>query len=183
MNDLVNKQRNDIPQVGKLGRLSLSDLERILKRVKVNDGCWIWQGTVQDTKKGHQHGCIWYNKHYVQVHRIMYHNFIGDVPEYSRNSMIVLHTCTHLNNGRCVNPWHLSLGTPKQNTQDALKAGTLHILKDNEQNPMSKLSNLQIEEIRSLKHSGLSQREIALQYGIHQSQVSRYLNSVTRKRQ
>lgn len=85
MDLLLQCQRNHIPTKGK----------RICNKININNGldksfCWLWIGTVQDDKKGHQHGVIWYNKKYVQVHRIMYHNFIGDVPEYTYGDLIVL---------------------------------------------------------------------------------------------
>jgi len=183
---LSREQRVNIPFIGKLGNLSKSDLQRILHKINLTEiskeNCWIWNGTVMDSKnKGHQHGVIWYNKKYVQVHRIMYHNFIGDVPEYKPNGLIVLHKCSHMNNGRCINPWHLQLGFAKENTHDALKSSTLHLYTGNETNPNSKLKNHEIEEIRKLKDSNLSQKQIANIYGIHQSQISRYWNYITRK--
>jgi hypothetical protein len=155
MDSLFNKQRQIVPKIGKLGKLSSIDLKRILLKTIEEDGCWIWNGTIQDSKKGHQHGVIWFQKKYVQVHRIMFHNFIQDVPEYTRDGLIVLHKCSHKNNGRCINPWHLKLGTHKENSQDALKDGTLNVLKPNENNHMSKLSNSQVQEVRDLKGTGL----------------------------
>jgi DNA-binding transcriptional regulator YiaG len=185
MDWLVNKQRINIPNIGKLGKLSKKDLERILSKINYSNldfyTCWIWIGTVQDKNgKGHQHGIIWYNKNYVQTHRIMYHNFIDDVPEYNPGGIVVLHKCSHENNGRCINPWHLKLGTSKENTKDALNENTLCLYKNNEENPNSKLSNEQIDEIRKLKNSNLSQKKIALIYNINQSQISRYFNNKTR---
>ena len=182
--NLYLEQRDNIPFIGKLGKLSENDIKRILSKVNTDilnkQNCWIWTGTIQDKiKKGHQHGCIWYNKKYVQVHRIMYHNYIEDVPYYQSNGIIVLHNCD--NDGKCINPWHLRLGSKKENTHDALKMNTLNLFKPDEKNPMSKLSNLQINEIKSLKDSGISQKEIASKYDISQSQVSRYFNNKSRK--
>ena len=184
MDFLLQTQRNDIPTIGKLGKLSESDMKRIFDKINVSvlntNNCWLWVGTTQDDKKGHQHGVIWYNKKYVQAHRILYHNFIDDVPEYTHKGLIVLHKCDHSNNGRCVNPWHMKLGLPKENTNDAIKANTLTLLQRNEANPMSKLKNQEVEEIRALKNSSKSQREVAMMYSIHQSQISRYWNYKTR---
>ena len=123
-----------------MGKLSENDIKRILSKVNTDilnkQNCWIWTGTIQDKiKKGHQHGCIWYNKKYVQVHRIMYHNYIEDVPYYQSNGIIVLHNCD--NDGKCINPWHLRLGSKKENTHDALKMNTLNLFKPDEKNPMS----------------------------------------------
>jgi DNA-binding transcriptional regulator YiaG len=186
MEFLLNKQRSNISNIGKLGKLSKNDLERIICKIDINSlnkhDCWIWKGTVQDhIRKGHQHGVIWYNKKYVQVHRIMYHNYIDDVPEYKPSGVIVLHKCSHENNGKCINPWHLKLGTSKENTHDAILSETLILYKENEKNPMSKLTNDQIKEIRNLKNSKYTQKEIANMYSINQSQISRYWNNKTRK--
>lgn len=178
---LINNQRPTIPDIGKLGKLSKTDLERVITKIEINNSCWIWKGTIQDKiKKGHQHGCIWYNKKYVQVHRIMYHNFIGDVPIYNPGGLIVLHKCSHENNGKCINPWHLKLGTSKENTKDAFISNTLNIYKKNENNLNSKLSNCEIQEIKQLKNSGLTQKEIGKIYNIHPCQISRYWNNKTR---
>lgn len=185
MDWLIDIQRTNIANIGKLGKLKNNDLKRIIEKIDIDNldmnKCWIWKGTVQDNiGKGHQHGVIWYNKKYVQVHRIMYHNFIEDVPEYKPGELIVLHKCSHKNNGRCINPWHLKLGTSKENTKDAIQSKTLCLYKNNENNVNSKLSNIQIQEIRDLKNSNFSQKEIAIMYNINQSQVSRYFNNKTR---
>ena len=75
----------------------------------------------------------------------------------------------------------MMLGTHQENTNDAMRANTLTLIKSNEENPMAKVSNVQIQEIRDLKETGLSQKKIGEKYGIHQSQVSRYWNNKTRK--
>ncbi|NBP04079.1 MAG: hypothetical protein EBU90_29095 [Proteobacteria bacterium] len=186
MDWLIEKQRKDIPVIGKLGKLTKKDLLRILDKVDDLGSldanvCWIWKGTVQDkVGKGHQHGVIWYNRKYVHTHRIMYHNFIEDVPQYEPKKLIVLHKWSDKNNGRCINPWHLKLGTPYENTQDAMKANTLCLYQRNEHHPNAKLSNEKIQEIIKLQKSSLSQCEIAKMYDINQSQVSRYFNKKSR---
>jgi DNA invertase Pin-like site-specific DNA recombinase len=74
----------------------------------------------------------------------------------------------------------MKLGTCKENTNDAMCSNTLTLLKPNEKHPLSKLTDLQVQEIRSLKGIGITQREIAEKYGISSSQVSRYWNYKTR---
>jgi DNA-binding transcriptional regulator YiaG len=184
---ITQKQRTNIPTIGKLGKLSGSDFNRIINKIEGNpsiNDCWLWSGTMDYISgKGHCHGNIWYNQNFVKVHRIMYHNFIEDVPIYDHKdiNLIVLHKCSHINDGRCVNPVHLKLGLPNENTRDAMKSNTLTLMKSNEENPMSKLSNNQITEIRALKGTGLTQREVAERYNINPSQISRYWNNKTRK--
>lgn len=107
---LLNSKRKNIQSIGKLGELSKSDIERIYSKISIplnglnKNDFWIWNGTCQDNKKGHSHGCIWYNGKYVLAHRIMYHNYIEDVPEFQSHNKIVhnkivLHKCSHRNNG------------------------------------------------------------------------------------
>ena len=66
--DLLNKeQRTEIPFIGKLGKLSKNNFEKILNNIEnVNldkKDCWIWAGHIVDKiRKGHQHGSLTYNK-------------------------------------------------------------------------------------------------------------------------
>lgn len=175
-----NNLRKDIPSIGKLGPLSESDKNRIDKNVILMNDCLIWTGTKHDNKKGHQHGCFWYNKKYVQVHRLIYHNFIDNVPEYKigKDNLQVNHKCD--TDGKCVNPTHLYLGTPKQNTQDCIKNGNKYKTKSGEDNHNAVLKDEIVEIIKKLKNSGLSQKEIAEKYGVNQSQISRWWNNKTR---
>ena len=174
------KIRTNVHTIGKLGRLSKTYRERIDKNTESVNDCWIWRGTKQYTGKGHQHGCIWYNKKYVQVHRLMYHNFVEDVPEYERTpgSLQVNHKCK--TNGTCINPLHLYLGTAKQNTKDSIEDETKNKAKKGEDNHNAILLDELVEYIKSLKGSGISQYEIANKYGVNQSQISRWWNNKTR---
>lgn len=183
--DLYTEKRENIPMIGKLGELSDDDLETIFSKInnRVLDKkeCWIWEGYIADKiKKGHQHGTMSFKGKPVMIHRIMYHNFIADVPVYTPTGLIVLHKCSHENNGRCINPWHMKLGTPKENTNDAFRDGTLTLMKSNEENPMSKLSNEKVKEIINLKDTGITQKKVAEMYNVNPSQISRYWNNKTR---
>lgn len=185
MEFLKKHLRNNIPTIGKLGQLEDKDVQRFIDKLESDtlskENCWIWRGVIQDKKnKGHQHGIFWFNGNNVQAHRIIFHNVIANVPEYIPSGFILLHKCPTDSDGRCVNPWHLQLGTPKENTKDAKIADTLHMIGDNESNHMSKLSNEQIQEIIALKNTGISQRQVAKKYHINQSQISRYWNNKTR---
>lgn len=137
---LVSLQRNDIDNSSKLKRITQDKLRIIVGRTNIaeemdtkNFGelqqqCWLWNGQTTVPYDGHRHGVIWFGENYVPVHRLMFHNFIGNVPIYvsGSNSLQVNHRCTHNNDGGCVNPWHLYLGTPQQNTNDSIQEGTAY---------------------------------------------------------
>lgn len=72
----------------------------------------------------------------------------------------------------------MKLGSHRENTRDALNSNTLTLLKSNEENTMSKLTNEQMNKL--LKGTGITQKEIGERYAINQSQVSRYWNNKTR---
>lgn len=173
--------RQDVPTLGKLGKLSETDRKRIEKYTIFENDCWIWNGKIKDnTNKGHRHGSFWYNKKYVQIHRIMYHNFVEDVPEFKRKSeaLQVNHKCK--TDGKCITPDHLYLGTPKQNTRDCIIDENKNKAKTGEDNHNSLINNDNVKFIKSLKGCGKFQYEIAKEYGINQSQISRWWNNKTR---
>lgn len=130
---LLLLQLKNIEETAHLGKLSKEKLISIVEKSKINfeiieykESCWIWDGMSQHTTKGHCHGKIWFKGNYRFVHRLMYHNFVENVPEFTRlpDSLQVNHICSHNQNGKCINPWHLYLGTPKENTSDSINEGT-----------------------------------------------------------
>lgn len=69
----------------------------------------------------------------------------------------VLHTC---DNTICVNPEHLWLGTNKDNTQDMFQKGR-EAPQHGTHNPMAKLNDEKVKEIKQRLANGESQRDIA----------------------
>lgn len=97
-------------------RVDMEIMDKILSKIKVNESnnCWIWQGATQkgrDTRP-----TMNFNKKRWYVYRVVYSLKIGVIPK----DMLICHKC---DNGMCINPDHLFLGTYKDNAQDSLNKG------------------------------------------------------------
>jgi hypothetical protein len=91
--------------------------KRFASKYKVDEatGCWNWISASQG-----RYGVLWVNqvRRADGAHRISYRLFKGAIPR----GKYVLHNC---DNGHCVNPDHLYLGTPQQNMDDKVKRGRM----------------------------------------------------------
>jgi hypothetical protein len=79
------------------------------------------------------------------------------------------HTCDH---PWCFNPYHVAEGTQAQNVADMMERGH-HVAKKGSEHGGAKLTDEQVREIRSLYDSGIFQPQIAKQFGLCQTSVSR----------
>ena len=97
----------------------------------------------------------------VLAHRVAYEFYVGPIPE----GMGVLHRCDV---PACINPEHLFIGTPLDNSNDKVSKGRDRKV-TGEKHWKSKLTADQVLEIRGNK--GV-QDQIARQYGVCQSTIS-----------
>ena len=119
------------------------------KYVEDKNGCWRWTGL--KCKGGY--GKIGNDD---KSHRFSYRRFIGQIPE----GMCVCHTC---DNRDCVNPDHLWLGTTQDNTKDKIDKGRQI---RGEKIGSSKLKDEDVINIRKMRISGKSQKEISEKFKI-----------------
>jgi predicted XRE-type DNA-binding protein len=87
----------------------------------------------------------------------------------------------------CVNPLHIFDGSQVENMRDMVAKGrhgtaTTPGLQAGERNANSKISDADVEQIRSLYATGqYKQRELAQQFGVNQNHISRIIRKEARK--
>lgn len=92
------------------------------------------------------------------AHRISWKLFNKtDIPD----GMFVMHKC---DNPSCVNPHHLSIGTPKENTQDMIAKGRKRVVSPKGEGNGKSLLNE--EKVRLIRSSTLSHAAIGRELGV-----------------
>jgi len=125
--------------------------------------CWNWRGTVVDGRYGQ---LAWHGK-ICLAHRIS--AWLDGKLEDIEDFRWVLHKC---DNGVCVNPNHLFVGTARDNTRDMLAKGR-HWVHKGEASVKSILTEKLVEEIRQKYATGdYYQDELATMYKTSQSNIS-----------
>jgi len=132
---------------------------------KKESGCWEW--TRCKTQKGY--GQFHYNGKTVFTHRFVLET---KLERPIRNGYMVCHEC---NNRICCNPVHLREGTAKENTKDMINANRQatgdKVSQPGEKHGMSKLTNNEVIEIRSLRNIE-SVHQIAKLFNVSPSCIS-----------
>jgi hypothetical protein len=120
-------------------------------------GCWEWRG--QLTPDGY--GNIQRGGKPRRVHRLSYERHVGKIP----GKALVCHRC---DNRKCLNPAHLFLGDNKANMADMARKGRHRF---GIANNGYKKRNLTPEQIVKIRADERTQREIAAEFGVSQSQI------------
>ena len=138
-----------------------------------SDDCWIWRWSY--TKRGY--GRANYKGAEIYAHRLSFLMFKGEIPP----GMFVCHKC---DTPLCVNPDHLFIGTPKENSEDRDRKGRARIVigkrSKGSESVRAKLKESDVIEIRSLYGTtNLTHKEIAQQFGVAMQTVSSILSRRT----
>lgn len=161
---------NDIP---KEINPTPNDIARFRGRVIIKNKEECWEYSMSLDRDGY--GQFWMQKHMHKAHRIAWIIDHGKIPD----GLCVLHSC---DNPPCCNPWHLFLGTKKDNAKDMASKGR------NSPNAVGlpgilcrrhKLSEEQVLQIRSKYLAGTSGRVIANLFLITPENVSHIVNRKT----
>jgi hypothetical protein len=141
-------------------------------------GCLLWIKAKTGSKG---YGTIYVNGKHRKAHRVSYELAYGPIPA----GLLVCHRCDV---PACVNPEHLFLGTPSDNSLDmkrkgrakgAAPTGDRNPVRLNpeivrgENNGFSKLTVVDVLAIRAAYESGETQVSIASRYGVLQCHISR----------
>jgi hypothetical protein len=139
------------------------------QKVDKTGDCWIWLRHI-DPRFGY--GITSYKGKAWKTHRLAWFFTFGEIPE----NMKVLHKC---DNTKCVRPDHLFLGTQEDNIKDMVsKNRQKNSPRFGEENPMSKLTEEQVKEIRSRYVSGNGYK-LAKEFGVWPMTINRIVRNVT----
>jgi len=121
--------------------------DRFFKYVLKTSDCWLWIG-VKDTSG--------YGKFSIKKKRVGSHRFSYELATKQPipKGMVIMHTC---DNPSCVNPKHLRIGTFSENAVDM-------VIKNR-----SRICYLTAEQVKEIKASNLSIKELSLKYDVSTS--------------
>ena len=126
-------------------------------------GCLEWTGPRHEQG----YGRVWDadRRRVVYAHRLAYELAHG--VDLARGQ-VVRHAC---DNPCCVNVAHLELGTQGDNMRDKATRGRARAL-HGEANPLARLTEADVREVRARLAAGDSQRAVAAAFGISQPRVA-----------
>lgn len=136
-----------------------------------NSGCWLWTAS---TMRG-GYGSLYGDGKTTKAHRVSYELYNGIIPD----GLLVCHKCDVPS---CVNPDHLFLGTPAENSADMVRKNRGNSPSfQGEKHPLAKLTEKQVDEIRIQLAKGVGGRVLKNKYNVSDTIVSRIKNGITYK--
>lgn len=138
--------------------------QRFFEKAKCGDpdACWIWQAVRHGRGK---YGAFWHRGQMRRAHRVSWELANGRL---APDGMHVMHSC---DTPLCVNPAHLSVGTPRENILDCIRKGRRN--QRGERIGSAKLNQEQAAQMRQERAAGATLKHLAERYGVHISTVQR----------
>jgi len=146
-----------------VGKAPAAFEERFWRYVDKSGDCWVWAGATNGRYGKISRGV---GLGVVGAHRASWEIHFGPIPPD-------MHVCHRCDNPPCVNPEHLFLGTAQDNNADKAAKGRASGAHRGEHHHRGKLTDRQVEEIRTLVGQGCLHREVAERYGVHRVTVSK----------
>ena len=136
--------------------------ERFWNKVPVMtaDACWLWRGTV---KSDNGRAVFWARGRQHQANRIAWELAYGTIED----GLQVQHTC---DNGMCVSPYHLYLGTQSQNMRDRFSRHP-ETSPRGEKHGNARLAWDDVRSIRRMYARGISQGHLAGWFGVSRTAI------------
>lgn len=132
-----------------------------------DDECWEWTESLYHNGYGRfSDSGRWY-----LAHRVSYKLNVGPIPK----GMVVMHRC---NNKKCVNPFHLDVGTTAENVRDAVRDGLRkEYSRFGVDNPRAKLDEDDVRAIREVYAGGeMNSYELAHWFGVNRVTINYIVN-------
>ena len=165
-------------QVGQF-RPTIRDLSRFWAKVHKTDGCWLWTASVSGgsrNRRDQKYGQFTIGSRPARLtigaHIFAYLTSYGPIPE----GLQIRHTCDR---SLCVRPDHLTIGTFKQNMEDAAVRGRLHVPRPSRH----KLTPEQIEDVRRQVATGPrgTANQLARALGVTTGHISQIVSGKRRQ--
>lgn len=115
------------------------------------------------------YGKVWDGKRLIGAHRFAYTITLGSISE----GLFVCHRCDV---PRCYRPEHLFSGTAKDNSNDMFHKTRQHIPPRGESHPISKLTDVQVDQIYEMWAAGYTEDQIGETFAVEQTNI----NSIVR---
>lgn len=138
------------------------------------DSCWLWQGWTKKDRNGTLRGRVSVgsasNRSYFYASRVAYFLVYNEDP----GELEVCHSC---DNTLCTNPAHLWIGTHAENMADMSAKG--RGLSRSGPGILAPSHKLTEDQVRQMRHTSGTQREIAQAFDVSQAAVSLVINGRT----
>lgn len=139
-------------------------LQKLYARTMHSSGCLLWTGK----RYPNGYGALMRGGKWKLAHRVSWELHNGEIPE----GLYVCHRCDV---AACVNPEHLFLGTPADNTADMLAKKRNRPCRG-EAAGKARLTEAAVMSIRASVDAGALHKTVARAFGISRKQVSVIVN-------